>query len=145
MPKLVRSVIAGINKVVRKQNHSTRRVVRLPLNVSLANQKSNGKRQLASKVGFTHDLRKTGISFILSSLQIGGRHLFCDSGPNLEISIQLPSGSVTLKAITTRYDVVSGHESGFLIGARIVGMSEDDRVRYYDFLRITARELRRIS
>jgi len=61
----------------------------------------------------------------------------------VDIKIHLLSVAVDMKVSLLRYDVLSGDESGYLIGARIVSMSENDRDRYLDFLRAAAQELRR--
>ena len=136
MSEFVRSVISQLNGLVGKSNSSTRRVVRLPLSISMTNEGSNRKGRQSYSEGFTCDLSKNGLSFIVSSINLEAKHLFCDKDSALQITIELPSGPVDVNAVAVRYDRLQGErESGFLIGARIVKMNEKDRARYCDFLR----------
>jgi hypothetical protein len=134
MPERVRSVIAELYRLVVKNNIPVKRAVQLPVVVSNANQRSKTRGENNSIFGFTRDLSKTGISFVVSSIHLGDRHLFCDGERNLELRIKLPDGLVEMEAMTVRYDV-DEDERGFLVGARILSMSENDRACYYKFLR----------
>ena len=134
MPERVRSVVAELYRLVVRNNVPVKRAVQLPVVVSNANQRSNTRGENNSIFGFTRDLSKTGISFVISSIHLGDRHLFCDGERKLELRIKLPDGLVEMEATTVRYDL-SEDENGFLVGARILSMSEKDRACYYKFLR----------
>jgi hypothetical protein len=140
MPELVRSVIAELYRIVGTKSVPAKRTVQLPVAISLVNQQSNARGNNNSIFGFTRDVSKTGISFIVSSIKLGEKHLFYDDAPSLEIRIKLPEGIVTMTATTVRYDV-SEDGLGFLVAARIVGMSEEDRAYYYNFLRTPLHKL----
>ena len=143
MSEFVRSVVAQLQKFMGKTNSPVSLPVRVPLNVSLANKKAKSTGELNPVAGYTCGLAKTELSFIVPSIVSGGRHLFCDNEPQVDIKIHLLSVAVDMKVSLLRYDVLSGDESGYLIVARIVSMSENDLVRYLDFLRAAAQELRR--
>ena len=134
MPDRVRSAVAELYRLVVKKNAPGKRAVQLPVAVSIANQQSNVQGKDNSIFGFTRDLSKTGISFVVSSIHLGDRHLFCGDERKLELRIKLPDGVVEMEATTVRYDV-DEDKRGFLVGARIVSMSETDRACYYKFLR----------
>ena len=134
MPERVRSVVAELYRLVVKKNIPVIRAMQLPVVVSIANQRSNARGDNNSIFGFTRDLSRTGISFVVSTIHLGDRHLFCDGERKLELRIKLPDGLVQMEAITVRYDL-SEDDNGFLVGARILSMSEKDRACYYKFLR----------
>jgi len=140
MPELVRSVVAELYRIVGRKSVPAKRTVQLPVAISLVNQQSNVRGNNNSIFGFTHDVSKTGISFIVSSITLGEKHLFCNDAPRLEIRIKLPDGLVKMVATTVRYDV-SDDRLGFLVAARIISMSEEDRVHYYNFLRNLSHKL----
>jgi hypothetical protein len=83
--------------------------------------------------GHTRDISSTGLALLLSSPQVGGRDLSSGERPML-IELELPSGPVRFQAIPVRSEKV-GEEEGYLIGVRIMGMSEDARERFEEFLR----------
>ena len=143
MSEFVRSVVAQLQKLMGKTNSPVSLPGRLPLNVSPAIHRAKSTGELNPGAGYTCELGRTELTFTVPSIVSGGRHLFCDSEPQVELQIHLPSVSVDMKVLLVRYDAMSGDESGYLVGARIVDMSEIDRARYYDFLRTTGQELRR--
>lgn len=115
--------------------HSPRRLARLPVSISLAVKASSGRPHHASE-SYTCDLSSTGLSFMLSSTCVGDRHIFSDGGVVLRVMLELPGGPVELDALPVRYDLMSEreHHLGYLVGARIVAMRDDDRNRYGEFL-----------
>jgi hypothetical protein len=140
MPELVRSVIAELSRLVGRNNVPTKRATHLPLSISLTNRQFNLPDRNNSMFGFTCDLSKTEISFVVPSAYLGDRHLFCNDEINFEIRVKLLDGSVKMEVVIVRYDVnYDGH--GFLVGARIVRMSEEDRACYNSFLRTSTRKL----
>jgi hypothetical protein len=51
----------------------------------------------------------------------------------LHIKLELPSGPVEMKVVTVRYESLED-ESGYLIGARIVEMSDSDRATFSKYV-----------
>ena len=133
MPELLRSVVRYFGNVVGSRSCSPRRAARLPISISLA--ESVSRRQRApSCTGETQDISSTGLSFTVTSMCLGNRHIF---GETLDIRVELPRGWVSLRAVPTRYDFV---EDGRLVavcvvGARIVEMSDGSRAALDEYLR----------
>ena len=134
MPERVRSVVAELYRLMVTKNLPLKQAARVPIIVSLANRRSHPRGETNPIFGITRDLSGTGISFVVSSVKLGDRHLFCDVAPELEVRINLPGGSVRMIATAVRYDVCED-EPGFLVGARVIDMGEEDRACYLNFLR----------
>lgn len=132
MSQIVRTVISRLSEFLGKPSY--KRVVRLPLSISL-NTTYEGVRQLDSD-SYTYDLSKTGISFIVPTLRIGNGHIFHDNDSTLRIKVELPTGRVEMNVALTRFDKwdESEFDSMFIVGARIIEMSESSRKRYIEFL-----------
>jgi hypothetical protein len=81
--------------------------------------------------GHTLDISSTGLALVVPAIRIG-EHYLAGSDRKLYIKLELPSGSVEMKVATVRYESLeeSHEESGYLIGARIAEMSDQDRASY---------------
>ena len=136
MSELVRSLVGRFYGAFNAPRSAGKCSVRLPLNVSLSELASPDGGQWAC-AGHTCDLSRTGLSFVLPTVRLGGRHIFSEGGAVLRITLELPSGSVNMEATAVRYDLFDGpeEERAYIIGALIVDMKGDDRVRYLEFLR----------
>lgn len=137
MSEFVRAAITRLSRFIGNKNLLYRQWVRLPLSVSLTDAKTNNDRvQRQANIGYTCDLSKTGLSFTVRSIHLGGRHLFYDRESTLQIGIDLPNGSININAIPVRFDLFNegGKEPCFIVGVQIVGMSNFDRKRYDEFL-----------
>ena len=141
MSKVVRSVLARLCGALGVQG--LRSSARLPLSVALCETLWPGRPSQAC-AGHTHDISGTGLSFVLPTTRVGGRHIFNEGCPALSIRLDLPGGPVVMRAAPVRYDLVvgPGRERGYLVGVRILEMQADDRARYRKFLRDSAREPR---
>ncbi len=86
--------------------------------------------------GETEDLSFTGIAFTVSSIRLREYYLVGE-GRKLNAEINLPNGKVKMQLIGQRYKQVGKHVSvtQYLIGARILKMSDGDRETYKEFLR----------
>lgn len=135
MSEIMRSVIKYVSEVVGGLSCARRRRAQLPLSVSLVvddvTQRQN--RPAPSCVGTMRDISATGLSFTLPSGCLGSRHLFHET---LRISIELPEGEVSLRAMPTRYDSfgIGGYDAACEIGARIIEMDADSRDRLHRYL-----------
>ena len=87
-------------------------------------------------VGHTRNISETGLAFIVPTLRIGDRfaHVI---GSQLRITLYLPSGHVEIRATPVRYEQLppGDPERGYLIGVRIVEMSDDEWVRMVGYVR----------
>jgi PilZ domain len=78
--------------------------------------------------GHTLDVSTTGLALIVPAIRMG-EHYLAGSDRKLHIKLQLPSGPVELKVATVRYESLDD-DSGYLIGARIIEMSDSDRTSF---------------
>jgi PilZ domain-containing protein len=78
--------------------------------------------------GHTLDVSTTGLALIVPAIRMG-EHYLAGSDRKLHIKLQLPSGPVELKVGTVRYESLDD-DSGYLIGARIIEMSDSDRASF---------------
>ena len=58
-----------------------------------------------------------------------GEHYLAGDERKLHIRLELPSGPIEMRVATVRYESLED-ESGYLIGARILEMSESDRASF---------------
>jgi hypothetical protein len=78
--------------------------------------------------GHTLDVSATGLALVVPAIRIG-EHYLAGADRKLHIKLELPSGPVEMKVTTVRYESLED-ESGYLIGARILEMSDADKVSY---------------
>ena len=93
---------------------------------------SNGSRRLPKLNGHTLDISSTGLALIVPAIRIG-EHYLAGADRKLHIKLELPSGSVEMKVTTVRYESLED-ESGYLIGARILEMSDADKVSFEKYV-----------
>jgi PilZ domain len=147
MPELIRSIASRLREIVGNRRRAPRYVthleVGLALSVSLSSLKPRARDdgQALRLAGYTRDISATGLALIVPAIRIGGQYI---TGENrtLEILLKLPSGTITVKATPVRYSPLDeeGVDTGYLIGAQIVHMSEEDRARFDAYLRTLTRE-----
>jgi hypothetical protein len=146
--EVFRTLVGRFNESVRGYLKPSRRPSRLPIQISiepstqttsvlkhrLADVYPERKKNL-SVAGETADLSKEGLSFIVPFIRLGERYLVSD-GTVLNVEIELPNGKLNLKAIGCRYEQIDMESSigRYLVGARIVRMSEKDKVLLADYL-----------
>ena len=135
--ELARSIVARVRQYVGDRRHSTRRKVRLSFSVFIAGpaKSLNGSRQIRSLEGHTLDISPDGMSLIVPAIRIGEHHLVGENR-DLNVKLELPNGPVEISVTPVRYESLDEHksESGFLIGVKIVGMSEPDRLTFEEYL-----------
>jgi hypothetical protein len=85
--------------------------------------------------GHTLDLSATGLSLVIPKITLGEHHLVGENR-SLNVKLELPEGSVEMQAMPIRYESLEEHEteSGYLIGVKIVGMSDPDRKRFTEYV-----------
>jgi PilZ domain len=107
---------------------------RLTFTLSLSDPRvtSNGGRRLPELDGHTLDVSTTGIALIVSAIRIG-EHYLAGADRKLHVKLDLPTGPVEMKVATVRYESLED-ESGYLIGARILEMSDADRASFEKYV-----------
>jgi hypothetical protein len=148
MEEVFRSLVGRLNESVRGYLKPRRKSSRLPVQVSiqpkiqttslvknrLAETYTEKKKEF-STFGETYDISREGISFIVPFIRLGENYLVSD-GTVLSLMIELPDSQLMLEAIGCRYEQIDPDSSagGFLVGAKIIGMSEKDRVLFEEYL-----------
>jgi hypothetical protein len=134
MSELPRRIVSHLRRFIGNRRHSKRVRAQLSFTLSLTDPKTNtnGSRRLPSLNGQTLDVSSTGLALIVPAIRIG-EHYLAGSERRLYIKLELPSGPVELKVVAVRYESLED-ESGYLIGARIVEMSNPDRANFEKYV-----------
>ena len=108
--------------------------MRLSFTLSLSDPRvsSNGGRRLPKLNGHTLDISATGLALVVSAIRIG-EHYLAGTDHKLHIKLELPSGPVEMMVATVRYESLED-EGGYLIGARILEISDTDRVSFEKYV-----------
>lgn len=137
MPEFTRSLVSRMRQFVGDRRHAKRRRARLAFSLSLASpaKSLNGTRRLISMEGHTLDLSETGLALIVPAIILGEHHLVGERR-NLNVKLELPVGPIEMQVSPVRYESLEEHksETGYLIGAKIVGMSDDDRANFTEYV-----------
>ena len=114
--------------------------LRFTLSLSDPRVSSNGSRRLPKLDGHTLDVSTTGLALIVPAIRIGEHYLAGDDR-KLHIKLELPTGPIEMKVASVRYESLED-DSGYLIGARILEMSDTDRGSFEKYV---ARVMTRMS
>jgi hypothetical protein len=137
MPELARSLVSQLRRFVGDRRRSKRQRARLAFTLSLgaAAIKINGSRQSAAFKGHTLDVSINGIALIVPSILLGEHHLVGENR-KLNVKLELGEGVVEMKVAPIRYESLEEHETetGYLIGAKIIEMSDTDRERFTKYV-----------
>lgn len=134
MSELPRRIVSHLRRFIGNRRHSKRVRARLSFTLRLSDPRTNtnGSRRLPSLDGQTLDVSPTGLALVVPAIRIG-EHYLAGSDRRLYIKLELPNGPVELKVVAVRYESLED-ESGYLIGARIVEMSDSDRVTFEKYV-----------
>ena len=134
MSELPRRIVSRLRRFIGNRRHSRRVRARLSFTLSLADPRvnSNGSRRLPKLNGHTLDISATGVSLVVPAIRIG-EHYLAGADNQLHIKLELPSGPVEMKVETVRYESLED-EGGYLIGARILEMSDTDKVSFEKYV-----------
>jgi len=72
------------------------------------------------------------LALVVPAIRIGEHYLAGDER-KLHIKLELPAGPVEMRVATVRYESMED-EAGYLIGARILEMSESDRASFDKYI-----------
>jgi len=133
MSELPRRIVSQLRRFIGNRRRDRRVRVRLSFTLSLSDPrvKSNGARRLPTLAGYTLDVSTTGLALIVPAIRIG-EHYLAGADRKLHVRLELPSGPVEMKVVTVRYENLED-DSGYLIGARILEMSDSDRVSFDNY------------
>jgi hypothetical protein len=137
MSELPRRIVSHLRRFIGNRRRSKRVRTRLTFTLSLSDPrvKPNGARRLPTLDGHTFDISTSGLALIVPAIRIA-EHYLAGSDRRLYLKLQLPSGSVEMKVATVRYESLdeSEEETGYLIGARIIEMSDADRASFNSYV-----------
>jgi len=138
MPEIIRSAVSRVRVYFKDRRQKPRLRVRLLFTVSIHRQTNgNGTKRAAECLqGHTRDISASGLALLVPRVHLNGYHLATD-GRELEVRLELGRfGPISLIALPRRYERIEDSELGctYLIGARIVRIAEEDRVRYASFI-----------
>jgi len=133
MSELPRRIVSRLRRFIGNRRRHRRVRTRLSFTLSLSDLKahSNGARRLPTLNGHTLDISTTGLALIVPAIRIG-EHYLAGSDRRLHLKLDLPNGPVEMKLATVRYESLdeSQEETGYVIGARIIEMTNEDRASF---------------
>ena len=134
MSELPRRIVSRLRRFIGNRRRSKRVRARLRCTLSLSDPRvnSNGARRIPSLDGHTLDISSTGLALVVPAIRIGGEYL-AGADRKLHVKLELPSGPVEMKVATVRYESLED-DTGYLIGARILEMSDADRVSFEKYV-----------
>ena len=135
MTELIRSLAGRLRAVVANRRASPRRPARLPCLVSFHEPRASDQaRRPPTLAVHTRDLSATGVALIAPAIRINDRYL---TDSTLLLRLEHPAGTIEMIVQSVRYERLApeGGEEGYLVGARIVEMGDEDRARYEAHLR----------
>jgi hypothetical protein len=85
--------------------------------------------------GHTLDVSPNGVSLIIPKITLGEHHLVGENR-SLNVKLELPGGPVEMQVMPIRYESLEEHETetGYVIGAKIVGMADQDRAKFTEYV-----------
>jgi c-di-GMP-binding flagellar brake protein YcgR len=135
MPEMIRSVVSRVRVYFKDRRQSPRARTRVLFSISIRKKvRSNGAADRTLK-GHTRDVSITGLAMMLPQVHLEGHHLAAESR-ELQVMLELPGGAIPLVVIPKRYEKLDEAELGcnYLIGAKIVQISDEDRIRLENFI-----------
>ena len=134
MSELPRRIVSQLRRFIGNRRRDRRVRTRLKFTLSLSDPKvsSNGARRLPALDGYTLDISTTGIALIVPAIRIG-EHYLAGTERKLFVRLELPTGPVEMKVASVRYEGLED-DSGYLIGARILEMSDADRANFKKYV-----------
>jgi hypothetical protein len=137
MADLLHSIGARLRKWVGNRRHLPRQKATIPCSVSVFDDRDQkSSRSPTALLGKTIDMSYCGLAFLVPAIRIGHRYI---AGENrtLQIILELPTGRVESHAIAKRYERLEerGSDKGYVVGALITRMSENDKQLLADYLK----------
>ncbi|MCA1622895.1 MAG: PilZ domain-containing protein [Acidobacteria bacterium] len=141
---MIRKLIARFNKSVTKRVVSARLDFEAPISISFEPSRQTGKLssplENVSIKGVSKDLSESGIAFVVPLIRLKENYLVGENRM-LNAELDLPNGKVKMIVVGQRYEQVIDRDSAsvkYLIGAKIVQITEADKEIYEYFLRHNA-------
>jgi len=134
MSELPRRIVSHLRRFIGNRRRSKRVRARLNFTLSLSDTRvsTNGSRRLPALEGHTLDVSTTGLALVVPAIRIG-EHYLAGNERRLHIRLELPNGAVEMQVASVRYESLDD-ESGYIIGARIIEMSDSDRASFEEYV-----------
>ena len=134
MSELVRSVVSKFSRFIVDRRGEPRVSVRLPFSISIqgTNGNGNGGRERLLE-GHTRDISASGLGLIVNTVRIDSYYIFVDGRPR-KLVLRLPNGPVNMLVLPVRSERLGDTGAGYIIGAKITAIGEEDRQRYLEYL-----------
>jgi hypothetical protein len=134
MSELVRSVVSKFSRFIVDRRGEPRVSVRLPFSISIqgTNGNGNGGRERLLE-GHTRDVSVSGLGLIVNTVRIDSYYIFVDGRPR-KLVLRLPNGPVNMLVLPVRSERLGDTGAGYIIGAKITAIGEEDRQRYLEYL-----------
>jgi hypothetical protein len=132
MSELVRSVVSKFSRFIVDRRGAPRVNVRLPFSISIQRTNGNGGRERLLE-GYTRDVSASGLGLSVHTVRIDSYYIFVDGRPR-KLVLRLPRGPVTMLVLPVRSERLGESGEGYIIGARITTIGEEDRQRYLEYL-----------
>lgn len=146
---VMRLLASRLREYVVNRRSARRHKMNLPVNITLVASKYVSKQELKndkreelispSVSGHTQDISESGLAIVVSKIHVEGRYL-TDQDRLLLIKVNLPNEEIIeFKATAKRHQPVEGeqNEKGFLIGAQIKEIDEENRTKLITYLKDT--------
>jgi hypothetical protein len=137
---MIRKLVSKLNKSLTERVVSPRKKYEVPIKIWFEPDKNTGRLKMPVEnyviTGETKDMSRSGIGFIVGAIRIHENYLV-GGGRVLNAELDLPSGKIQMQIVGMRYEEVGQHISTarFLVGAKIMQMSDENREDYEYFLR----------
>lgn len=137
---MIRKLIAKFSKSINEHIAARRYEYHVPIKITFEPNRNTGNLQVPlnslSIRGETQDISESGIAFIVPSIRLR-EHYLVGEGHTLNAELDLPNGKVKMRVMGQRYEQIGQHISTiqYLIGAKILSMTETDREIYNEFLK----------
>ena len=134
MSELPRRIVSQLRRFIGNRRRDKRVRTRLTFTLSLSDLRvsTNGSRRLPTLNGYTLDVSVSGLALIVPAIRIG-EHYLAGADRKLLVKLELPGGPVEMKVVTVRYENLEDG-SGYLIGARILEISDADRKSFEKYV-----------
>lgn len=134
MAKLIRKLATELTGFIMSRLTAPRIKLCVPVIITLEPEKDITPKTLFLK-GETKDLSKSGIAVIVPSIRLREKYLVGENR-TLYAQLDLPNGKIKAELVGCRYEQTGIHDSiaTYLIGARIMNISESDRALYEEYL-----------
>jgi hypothetical protein len=137
MSDLARKIASKLRHFIADRRHARRCHARLTVTVGLSafQLNSNGHRRPSILEGHTLDVSQTGMSLVVPAIRIG-EHYLAGADRRLWLKLELPSGPIEMEVTPVRYESMdeSEIERGYVIGARVVEISEEARESFMGYV-----------